>query len=328
VRSEAPREEPNTMSLNTWVIAGLLAIAVPAAAQPPTTANQQPADSQSGERGRVAVTTDGDAGLWWVPLADTNGRGRSRGSIQRNSFNTPQGQMNVANFTANVSYGFADRFDVIAAWDFIQRVDRDNQLLFNTDPDRGGVDPRAPYASERWTGNKIGDLRVGSKFAFLSEEAGNPVGLAAKFMLNLPTGDADAGAGQGGVAADVSGVLSKWLSRHFVLSGEVGYNFRKNPEEPVVVHVPNFLRWGAGLGITPNDNWLIHGELLGRTWQRDTTSVDGNIVAEDGTLSPLVTETEQTTSFTTGVTWFANNGFFVGAELRWDTPTFDRINAT
>ena len=159
------------------------------------------------------MTTDGDAGLWWVPIADTNGKGRSRGSIQRNSFNTPQGQMNVANFTANVSYGFADRLDFIAAWDVIQRVDRDNQLLFNNDPERGGVDPRAPYASDRWTGNKIGDLRLGTKIAFLSEEAGNPLGLSAKVMLNLPTGDADAGAGQGGVAADVSGVLSKWLNR-------------------------------------------------------------------------------------------------------------------
>ena len=162
------------MSVKTWVIAGLLAIAVPAAAQPPT----QPATCgfQSSERGRVAVTTDGDAGLWWVPLADTNGKGRSRGSIQRNSFNTPQGQMNVANFTANVSYGLADRFDIFGAWDLIQRVDRDNLQLFNTDPDRGGVDPRAPYANERWTGNKMGDFRVGTKYAFLSEEAGNPLG--------------------------------------------------------------------------------------------------------------------------------------------------------
>ena len=95
------------MRAQTWVVAVLLAIAVPAAAQqPPATASQQPADTQaSGERGRVAVTTDGDAGLWWVPLAETNGRRHSRGSLQRNSFNTPQGQMNVATFTANVSYG-------------------------------------------------------------------------------------------------------------------------------------------------------------------------------------------------------------------------------
>jgi outer membrane protein OmpA-like peptidoglycan-associated protein len=318
------------MSAKTWLIAGLLAIAVPAAAQQtPATASQQPDDSQAtGETGRVAVTTDGDAGLWWVPLADTNGKRRSRGSIQRNSFNTPQGQMNVANFTANVSYGLTDRWDIFGAWDFIQRVDRDNLLLFNSDPERGGVDPRAPYANERWTGNKVGDMRVGTKFAFLSEEAGNPLGLAARFHLNLPTGDADEGAGQGGVAADVSGVISKWLSRHVVLSGELGYNFRKNPEDPVVAHVPNFLRWGAGLGITPNDNWLIHGEMLGRTWERDTTSLDGVIVAEDGTLSPRVTETDRTASFTTGVTWFADNGFFIGGELRWDTPTRERVNAS
>jgi peptidoglycan-associated lipoprotein len=324
------REERKAMSLKTWLIAGLLAIAVPAAAQQtPAPATQQPDNSQAtGERGRVAVTTDGDAGLWWIPLADTNGKGRSRGSLQRNSFNTPQGQMNVANFTANVSFGLADRWDIYGAWDFIQRVDRDNQQLFNTDPDRGGVDPRAPYANERWTGNKVGDFRVGTKYAFLSEEAGSPVGVAARFTLNLPTGDADEGAGQGGVAADVSGVLSKWLSNKVVFSSELGYNFRKNPEEPVVVHVPNFLRWGAGIGITPTSSWLIHGELLGRTWERDNTSVDGRIQAEDGTLSPLVTETEHATSATAGVTWFADNGFFIGAELRWDWPHVDRLNAS
>ena len=310
------------MSAKIWLMVGAIAVsaAFPAAAQQTTT--------QDDERGRVAITTDGDAGLWWLPVADTNGKRKHRGSAQRNSFNTPQGQMNVANFTANVSFGLTDRLDVFGAWDFIQRVDRDNQLLFNNDPERGGVDPRAPFANERWTGNKVGDLRVGAKYGLLSEAAGNPFGLAARGFLNLPTGDADEGAGQGGVSADVSGVISKWLSRYAVLTGELGYNFRKNPEDPVVAHVPNFLRWGAGIGITPNDHWLIHGELLGRTWQRDTTSLDGVIVAEDGTISPTVTETERTASFTTGVTWFATNGFFVGGELRWDTPTRDRINAS
>ena len=310
------------MSAKIWLMVGVIAVsaALPATAQQTTT--------QDDSRGRVAVTTDGDAGLWWLPVADTNGKRKSRGSAQRNSFNTPQGQMNVANFTANVSYGLAERFDVFAAWDVIQRVDRDNQLLFNFDPVRGGVDPRAPFANERWTGNKLGDLRVGAKFGLLSEAAGNPFGLAARGYINLPTGDADAGAGQGGISADVSGVLSKWLSRHAVLTAELGYNFRKNPEDPVVAHVPNFLRWGAGIGLTPNDHWLIHGELLGRTWQRDTTSLDGVFLAEDGTVSPIVSVTERTASFTTGVTWFATNGFFIGGELRWDTPTRERVNAS
>ena len=311
------------MSAKIWLMVGLIAVsaALPAAAQQTTTQDED-------ARGRVATTTDGDAGLWWLPVADTNGKGRHRGSVERNSFNTPQGQMNVANFTANVSYGLADRLDIFGAWDFIQRVDRDNQQLFNNDPERGGVDPRAPFANERWTGNKLGDLRVGAKYAFLSEEAGNGLGLSARGYVGLPTGDADEGAGLGGVSMDVSGVISKWLSRKAVLTGELGYNFRKNPEDPVVAHVPNYLRWGAGIGITPNDHWLIHGELLGRTWQRDTTSLDGVFVAEDGTVSPIVTETDSMTSFTTGVTWFATNGFFIGGELRWDTPTRERVNAS
>jgi outer membrane protein OmpA-like peptidoglycan-associated protein len=310
------------MSAKIWLIVGMVAVlATPAAAQQTTTQNDD-------QRGRVAITTDGDAGLWWLPVADTNGRKKHRGSVQRNSFNTPQGQMNVANFTANVSYGLADRVDVFAAWDVIQRVDRDNQQLFNSDPDRGGVDPRVPFASERWSGNKMGELRVGAKFGVLSEAAGNAFGLAARGYVNLPTGDNDEGGSQGGVSADLSGVISKWLNKHLVLTGEVGYNFRKNPEDPVVAHVPNFLRWGAGLGITPNDHWLIHGEVLGRTWQRDTTTLDGVFVAEDGTISPTVSVTGRTTSFTTGVTWFATNGFFVGGELRFDTPRRDRINAS
>ena len=33
-------------------------------------------------RGRVAVTTDGDAGLWWLPVADTNGKKKHRGSVR------------------------------------------------------------------------------------------------------------------------------------------------------------------------------------------------------------------------------------------------------
>ena len=318
------------MRVNTWVIAGLLAIAVPAAAQQPSTnASQQPGTMQAtGERGRVATTTDGDAGLWWIPLAETNGRRLSRGSFQRNSFNTPQGQMNVANFTANVSYGFTERFDLYGAWDIVTRTDRDNLALFNDDRERGGVDPRVPYASDRWTGNKIGDLRVGAKYAFLSEGAGDGVSAAARLTLELPTGDADEGAGLGSVAADVSGVLSKWLNNHVVLTGEVGYNFRKNPEDPVVVHVPNFLHWGAGIGLAPSPSWLIHGELIGRHPERDNAALDGVIVAEDGTISPPVSFVDRQTSFTTGVTWFANNGFFLGAEVRWDTPMPSRINAS
>src|SRR3954471_568135 len=165
-------EDWTSMRAKIWVMAGLLAVALPAAAQQPAAA--QTTATQEDTRGRVATTIDGDAGLWWLPVADTNGRKMARGSVERNSRNTPQGQMNVATFTANVSYGFTDRLDVYAGWDFITRVDRDNQVLYvPSDPERGGIDTFVPYARERWTGNKVGDLRVGAKYAFLSEGEGD-----------------------------------------------------------------------------------------------------------------------------------------------------------
>ena len=309
------------MTAKILVMAVLLATAMPAVAQQATT--------QDDPRGRVATTIDGDAGLWWLPVADTNGKKNVRGSVERNSRNTPQGLMNVATFTANVSYGFTDRFDLYAGWDFITRVDRDNQVLYvPSDPERGGVDTRVPYARERWTGNKVGDLRVGAKYAFLSEGEGDSFSAAGRVTVNLPTGDADQGAGQGSVAADVSGVVSRWVTDKVVLTGTAGYNFRKNPSKPVIVHVPNNFHWGAGVGIAPTPSWLIHGEVLGDNPVRDNAALDSRLVAEDGSISPAVSFVEHQTSLTGGVTWFAKNGFFIGAEVRLDTPMPDRINAS
>ena len=56
--------------------------------------------------------------------------------------------------------------------------------------------------------------------------------------------------------------------------------------------------------------------------------LETRLVAEDGSLSPAVSFVDRQTSFTGGVTWFADNGFFVGAEVRLDTPMPDRINAS
>ena len=185
-----------------------------------------------------------------------------------------------------------------------------------------------PYARERWTGNKLGDLRVGGKFAFLSEGAGDPFSLAARVTVNVPTGDSDNGTGQGSVAADFSGVASRWISNKVVVSGTAGYNLRKNPEDPVVIHVPNNFHWGAGIGITPNSSWLIHGEILGDHPVRDNAALETRLVAEDGSVSTDNSFVDRQTSFTTGLTWFANNGFFIGAEVRLDTPQPDRIAAS
>ena len=133
------------MSVNTWVLTGLLtaAAAADAFAQAPPTDQSPPAETQRTDgRDLVGTSTVGDVGLWFVPLADTNGRGQWRGSAARTSRNTVQGHLNVADFTAAVSYGLGDRVDVFVSWDAVARVDRDVRPLYiSSDPERGGVDP-------------------------------------------------------------------------------------------------------------------------------------------------------------------------------------------
>src|SRR6185436_14435522 len=118
-----------TMSAKIWVLAGLLASAVPpdARAQGPPTSDQAAVGEtqRTDQRDLVGTATTGDVGLWFVPLADTNGRGRWRGGAARTSRNTVQGHLNVADFTASVSYGLWDRADVFVSWDAVARVDRD-----------------------------------------------------------------------------------------------------------------------------------------------------------------------------------------------------------
>ena len=150
---------------------------------------QQPASTPGQDvRGRVATTIDGDAGLWWVPIADTNGKKLARGSAARISRNTPQGHMNVANFTAAVSYGFTERVDVFASWDVITRVDRDTRSCSSRPmPSAAASISLAPYARKGWTRQQNRRLRVGAKIAFLSEAAGHPFSAAGRLTVTLPT---------------------------------------------------------------------------------------------------------------------------------------------
>ncbi len=76
------------------------------------------------------------------------------------------------------------------------------------------------------------------------------------------------------------------------MTGTVGYNLRKNPSDPVVVHVPNNFHWGAGLGITPTTSWLIHAEVIGDQPVRDNAALDTLLVAEDGSIRPRISFVE------------------------------------
>jgi outer membrane protein OmpA-like peptidoglycan-associated protein len=317
------------MSAKFWVLAALLMSAVPAAAQtqsPPTTDQPRAGETQRVDgRALVGTSAVGDIGLFFVPTADTNGRGRGRGSVARTSRNAVQGQLNVADFTASVSYGLWDRVDVFLSWDAVARVDRDlNPLFIPTDSQTGGVDPAAPYARDTWSGNRRADLRVGGKVKVIDELGGAPVSFAIRGSGRLPTGDAEDGGGVGAPAFDADAIVSRWVSRRLVLTGSVGASQRNNPTDPVVARIPPSLNWGAGVGFLPAETVLLHAEFIGdRPLKRDTTNLDQRLVAVDGSLSPIQSIVDNHRAVATGITWMARSGFFLGAAARFDFPMIE-----
>jgi outer membrane protein OmpA-like peptidoglycan-associated protein len=60
----------------------------------------------------------------------------------------------------------------------------------------------------------------------------------------------------------------------------------------------------------------------------DKTTLTGvSLVGVDGSVPPLVSDTENLTRATAGVTFQAPNGFFVGGGLSWSVPRQERISA-
>ncbi len=321
------------MKAKIWVLAGVLASAMPAAAQSqaPPAADQQTRSIETQRfDGRDAVGTSavGDIGLFFVPTADTNGRGRWRGSASRTSTNGIQGQGNVADFTGSFSFGLASRADVFVSWDAVQRVDRDISPLFvPTDSRGGGVDNGAPYARTTWSGNRRADLRVGGKVKVLDELHGAPVSIAIRGMGRLPSGDAEDGGGVGAPRVNGEAIVSRWLSSKVVMTGSVGAEQRNNPNDPIVVHVPPQMTWGTGVGYLPAQTVLLHAEFFGEhPFKRDTTNLDQALVAADGSISPIQSFVYNHRALATGVTWMARSGFFIGAAAKFDFPTLERSN--
>jgi OOP family OmpA-OmpF porin len=321
------------MSAKIWVLAALLASAVPVDAQPqapPAAADQTQgidADKFVGSE-HTGTSAVGDIGLFFVPTADTNGRRRWRGSAARTSSNGVQGQLNVANFTAAFSYGLFDRVDAFVAWDAVQRVDRDISPLFvPTDSRGGGIDSAAPYARDTWSGNRRADIRIGAKVKVLDELSGAPLSIAVRGMGRLPTGDAQDGGGVGAPRYSADGIASRWLSNRVVLTGSVGYEQRNNPDDPVVAQIPPVMTWGTGVGYLPAETLMLHAEFFGEhPLKRDNTILAQPLVAVDGSLSPMNNFVNNHRALATGLTWMAHSGFFIGAAAKFDFPTLERSN--
>jgi outer membrane protein OmpA-like peptidoglycan-associated protein len=259
-----------------------------------------------------------------VPTAEILPNGKFSVSGYRRGTNWVQGYQNVGDFAGTFGFGIKDRAEVFGSFLFDTRIDRDVRPLFIVNNSVfGGVSDRYPRVNQYWTGDNIGDFYVGAKINFWSEYHQKPAALAVRAMFKLPTGKEDVGVSTGALDTILDLVISKEVSKRVDLAGYGGYEWHGQPDG---FEVPgSAFRWGGGLAF-PSRNFLrVNAELNGLVNSGDTTTITGaTLRAVDNSFAPLVSNTENITRATFGITAQAKNGFFGGVGVSWNVPSTAR----
>jgi len=286
-------------------------------------ATQPPSSSTApAEETRPATTTFfGDTGLWYVPTAEVLAGGKWSVSGYRRGTNWIQGYTNVGDFAGTFGVGIKDRAEIFGSFLFDTRIDRDLYPLFVNDPNFGGIIDRYPRVTQHWTGDNVGDFYLGAKVNLWSEYRQNPVAVAVRGIVKLPTGKEDVGVSTGKTDVAIDAIVSKEAAKLVEMAGYGGYEWRGKPtgfDTPT-----GAFRWGAGLTF-PSRNFLrVVGELNGTAVSSDTATMLSatEIRGTDLTFPPFVSTTENLTRATVGITAQAKNGFFGGIGVSWNVPT-------
>jgi outer membrane protein OmpA-like peptidoglycan-associated protein len=297
------------------VLLGLPALAqTPAPATPPP--QEPPATQTPSETRPGTTTTAGDTGLWFVPTGEVLPDRKWSFSLYRVNFDYDQGFTDVSDWPITFGFGLRDRVEVFGSLTVVNRIDRDVRPLFLLGAtDAGGVVADYPFVTEGWTGNNIGDLRLGVKYNLMAEWRQQPAALAVRAQIKLPTGE-DENASTGATDFSFDLIASKELNQRVELAGFGGFVVRGDPEG---FETTNSFRWGFGAGFPTRRNLKLTAELHGESFFDDVTgAMLGQLVGEDGTLSPLVSPQAAQVNAAIGLTWLHASGFFVGGGLKWN----------
>ncbi len=303
-------------------LVGLLS-AGPALAQTPSA--QPPPPSETPTTTPATTTFWGDTGLWFVPTAEVLTAGQWSASGYRRGTNFIPGFTNVGDFAGTFGVGVGNRAEIFGSFLFVTRADRDLRPLFSGDPEVGGFSDRYPNVSGAWTGNVVGDLYLGAKYSLLSAYRNDPLALAVRGQVKVPTGDTDEGASTGKPDVALDLVASRaTLNGFFEYAGHVGYEFRGQPDG---FDAPSgAFRWGAGIGFPARGPLRGHFELTGALPNEDTLTLTdlAVITCTDCGVPPISSEVKSLTRANVGATVQLPNGFFVGGGIAWNVPTRDR----
>jgi len=254
-----------------WGLAGLTAVAVPALAQESgSTRTVKAEEVQSwtmtvdGKEWSVrpaAPTYEGDSGLFRLSSAYTLPKGRFAVSLFRDNYDRDPKGVDFSIHGFNIAYGATDKLEIFG------NVGVQNRGKANYPFEVGGPNDY-PFISESWS-TGFGDVKLGLKYAFLSDYRGDAVGLALRAVAKLPTADEGDGLGTGKASFSGDLVLSKTLNYGADLHASIGYEING---EPSGAEVANAFKWGVGLNVPACRIFQLQAEVTGKSYGDVTPS--------------------------------------------------------
>ncbi len=297
--------------MNRFVVRWLLVVSCAL-----VSANVWAQDTPNREDVRPAITSYwGDTGLWFVPTGEVLKPGGWAFGAYRTELDFKQGSTDVAYYPGTLAIGAGSRTEIFAAVRAVTSINRDTRPLFApANTPIGGVVNEYPFVREGWTGNNFGDVYAGAKVNLLSEHRRQPLALALRGTVKLPTaGEDNIGTGQFDYFAD--GILSKEINEAVELAGFGGFAFRG---DPTGVSLSDGFRWGVGAAFGTRSSLRFTTELHGEVPFADTVLVaPGTIVGVDGSVSPRVTQLDSRVNAAAGVTWQHPSGMLLGVGMNY-----------
>ena len=284
-------------------------------------ANVRAQDTSARQEVRPAITSFwGDTGLWFVPTAEVLKPGGWAFGAYRTELDFKQGSTDVAYYPGTLAIGAGNRMEIFGAVRAVTSIDRRTRPLFApANTPIGGVVNEYPFVRQQWTGNNFGDVYVGTKVNLLSEHRRQPMALALRGTVKLPTaGEDNVGTGQFDYFADA--VISKEINRgdQFAgveIAGFGGLVFRGDPRG---VSLSDGLRWGVGAAFGSRTSLRLTTELHGEIPISDAVVVaPGAVVGTDGSISPILTQLDSRVNAAAGLTWQHPSGMLLGVGMNY-----------
>ena len=269
-------------AVTTWLVSGFLALTATAWAQqttPPAGEEQETTTTMEGhstvaredvrtwtidvddreyEAHPATPTYEGTTGLFHMPTAYTLPKGRFSFSLFRDNLDRDPKDEDISIHGVSLGIGLSSRFEIYGNFGLQNRLDAD--ALFQP-----GFVNDYPFVSTPWeTG--VGDIKLGAKFGFLNDYMGDPVGLAIRGFVKIPTADENKGLGTGKVSWGGDLIISKSIAEKLDIHGSVGLVQNGDPDG---VNIGNAFRWAVGLNL-PACTWFqIQAELMKTTYTGD-----------------------------------------------------------